>query len=304
MRILLDVRPIQAGGAGSERSRFLLSCVAGLSALKGVEWVYLLNEGGAVLNLPAGERVSPKGVFWRIAGVAKDWAVDLVMMTDGREVRTSQPHCCWLNERPVLRMGPDADISVPLAPGEDIRPFSMEQREQVRQGIAEGREYFFVDIEGVPPAEVIEMLKAFSLFKKRQLSNMKMVLSGSLDKMVAEKLDTYKYRQDVILHPGGDEALLSGAYAMVRLAERGSWGIDVLNAWKAGVPVVLMETGENGDVMRVAKGGDPAVMAEALKTLYKDERYRNELIEKGRLSVAEAGMDRTVATIWKAIGGN
>ena len=302
MRILIDVRPLQAEGAGSERSRFLLSCISGLSALKGVEWVYLLNEGED-LPLPAGEKVMPKGLFRRIAGIAKEQGADLVMMTDGKEARTSQAQCWWLKERPVLRVGTGAEVVVPLAPGEGIVPLSMEERALAKGRIAEGKEYFFVDIAGVPPAEVIEMLKAFSLFKKRQLSNMKLVLAGGKDKELAGKLDSYKYRQDVILHPGGDGMLVGGAYAMVRLAERGSWGIDVLNAWKAGVPVILAEAGENGDMLRVVKG-DPALMAEGLKTLYKDERYRGELIEKGRLAVAGAGIDRTVAMIWEAIGGN
>ena len=303
MRILLDGRPLQTAGAGSERTRFLVSCVAGLAAHKGVEWVYLLDEGGEELSLPPGEKVMPGGIFWRMAGVAKERKVDLVMMMDGRSVRSGLPQCTWLSETPVLRMGTGAAVQIPLAPGEHIVPLRLEERELVKRRIAAGREYFYVTIAGVPSAAIIELLKAFSLFKKRQLSNMKLVLAGRQDKEVAEKLDTYKYRQDVIWHPGGDEMLVSGAYAMVRLAERGSWGIDVLNAWKAGVPVILMEGGEDGDVLRVAKG-DPADMAEALKTLYKDERRRSELIEKGRISVAGAGIDQTVATIWEAIGGN
>jgi glycosyltransferase involved in cell wall biosynthesis len=177
----------------------------------------------------------------------------------------------------------------------------VEERERVKGQIAEGKEYFFTDINGVAVSAVINLLKAFSLFKKRQLSNMKLVLAGEGDAAIIEKLDSYKYRQDVCLCPkvAGDQA--GGAYAVISLPRRDSLGLDVLNAWKAGVPVIASEDREA--VLRVP-AGDPAALADGLKSLYKDEVLRNELIGKAGLLAANFSLRQSVITIWEAIGGN
>jgi len=175
----------------------------------------------------------------------------------------------------------------------------------------------------VDVSEVVSLLKAFSLFKKRQLSNMKLVLMGKATRSIIEKLDSYKYRQDVCLYPGDgnvrkmDNApevraeVVGGAYAIVRLAGQDSPGMDVLNAWKARVPVIAGQTGgvltdgpgTGESVLRVA-AGDPAPLADALKSLYKDEAFRSGLIEKAALRVAGISLRQSVATIWEAIGRN
>ena len=50
--------------------------------------------------------------------------------------------------------------------------------------------------------DLLNLLKAFSVFKKRQKSNWKLVLTGNLrqyDKKFLEDLRTYKYRDDVVM---------------------------------------------------------------------------------------------------------
>jgi len=183
-------------------------------------------------------------------------------------------------------------------------------RERVKEKIAEGKEYFLSDVNGARVQEIVHLLKAFSLFKRRQLSNMKLVLTGRVDREIIEKLDSYKYRQDVCINPGtGMEEpgwrldVVGGAYAVIHLARRDSLGLDVLNAWKAGVPVITDQAGNGDPVLRVAPG-DPAPLADALKTLYKDEAFRSELIGKAALGAAGLSLRQSVATIWEAIGRN
>jgi len=50
--------------------------------------------------------------------------------------------------------------------------------------------------------------------------------------------------------------------------------------------------------------GDPASLADGLKSLYKDETLRNGLIEKAGLRVADLKLQEAVTTIWDAIGRN
>lgn len=77
-----------------------------------------------------------------------------------------------------------------------------EEREQIKNTYTEGREYFLFTGNIYPPDQLILLLKAFSHFKKWQLSNMKLVLAGPTNKKTAklkEKLATYKYKEDVVI---------------------------------------------------------------------------------------------------------
>jgi len=304
MRIFLDCRPLQHAGTDSERTRFILSCAAGLTVYRGVEWLFLLNGKGMDLPLPAGEKIVARRSFWLISRTVRKYKADLIMMTDGRKVRSSVPKCRWMPGGSLLRFSSGAEVKVPPAADEKVAPLAMEDRERVKQRVTEGKEYFLSEITGADLAAVVNLLKAFSLFKKRQLSNMKLVLTGKGHPGVTEKLDSYKYRQDVSLSPEvGMEEVIGGAYAMVHIGRRNSLGLDVLNAWKAHVPVVSTETMEAAAgeaVLQVAA----APLADGLKSLYKDEAFRRELIGKAVLRLADLSLQRSVTTIWEAIGRN
>jgi hypothetical protein len=318
MLILLDCRPLQHAGADNEKVRFLLSCAAGLTAQKGVKWLFLLNKRAPALSLPEGEKVLTGRSFRIVARTARKYKADLIMMTDGGSANaTKVPQCSWVFGPPgsgkrldKLRMRARAVFSfreifpgvhvVNPPPEEAAAPLSVEAREKIKERLAEGKEYFYTEIAGAKSSEVINLLKAFSLFKKRQLSNMKLVLAGE-DVGLTEKLSSYKYRQDVCLCPRTGVEQLAGAYAVISLNREGSLGIDVLNAWKAGVPVIAAE--ESEAVLRVP-AGDPAPLADGLKSLYKDETLRNELIGKGARRVAGLSLGAAVGTIWDAIGRN
>jgi glycosyltransferase involved in cell wall biosynthesis len=147
----------------------------------------------------------------------------------------------------------------------------------------------------------MDLLKAFSLFKKRQLSNMKLVLSGV---GAIEKLDSYKYRQDVCLYPERSGGQMEGAYAVIHLPHASDPGIALLNAWRAGVPVITSsaEGLASGEIVLRVGANDPASLADGLKSLYKDEAFRKELIGKGMLHAAGLSVHQTVAAIWGVLG--
>ncbi len=193
----------------------------------------------------------------------------------------------------ILIVSPAADEVFPLPSG---------QKENLKERYAEGKEYFLTAVSGAGPAEVVDLLKAFSLFKKRQRSNMQLVLAGgnpALDKDLGSRLATYKHRQDIhwTRHlPEQEWGLLAGAsYAIVAPFERDELGIPVLNAWKTGVPVITTTAGTvsltagtaslpdiTGAVL-YAQPGDPASLAGQLMLIYKDEGLRSSLIGKGTI---------------------
>ncbi|HEY4110434.1 glycosyltransferase [Puia sp.] len=279
--------------------------------------------------------------------LAKKHKARLVMTTGGVAARSPLPQCCWMPERsdpkknrpPVPlyagRLGEslhragtlfcyfdrdrewlaarDANAAAKLvvlhpSPAASAAPPTPEGREQAKEEFAAGKEYFFADATAAGEEGVIYLLKAFSLFKKRQHSNLQLVVEGIAAEGLQKKLETYKYREDVHWCPPaaeGDSRLTGGAYATLFLFDEGSLGTPLLNAWNAGIPVIgkagspLQDLA--GDASLGADGADPASLAGHLMSIYKDEQLRNRLINQGQTRVAEFGADRAINAVRSAI---
>lgn len=195
-------------------------------------------------------------------------------------------------------------------PSEVISPLSSTEKEAIKQQYAAGKEYFLADVAPSDEEGVTQLLKSFSLFKKRQLSNLQLVLAGrkpSPESKLSLRLETYKYRQDIHwCEPADVEKRLTGAaYALLFPFERKTLGVPLLNAWKAEVPVIIgKDSGFRdwaGEGVLVADKADPASLAGHLMAVYKDEELRKDLIGKGRLRVAVYSEQETLAEIAAAL---
>jgi glycosyltransferase involved in cell wall biosynthesis len=186
-------------------------------------------------------------------------------------------------------------------------PLNSNERESTKTRYAGGREYFFVDATAASEEEVVRLLKSFSLFKKRQLSNLRLVVSGLLTPALRERLETYKYKDEVHLFDvaATDDRLMKAAYAALFVFEGDSFGTGLAQAWQAGVPALVRKDGILQEMAEDAALGvldaDPASLAIQLMSIYKDESLRAALIEKGfaRLKAFDPG--ERVAEVWKAI---
>ena len=235
------------------------------------------------------------------------------MMTGGiAAASVAVPQYIWMPRGGVIRRQAGAeDKMILVRPEPTATPLSFAEREAAKAEWAGGKEYFLVLSDGVGQKGIVNLLKAFSLFKKRQRSNMQLVIidrdppSGRDWK---EKLDSYKYRED--LHwvggaPSPTEKMIGGAYALLMPFAGDGLGVPMLNAWKAGVPVIAGPGGNlaeiGGEAALYAGIEDPAVLAGQMMLIYKDEACRNGLIEKGRDRLYLFGEDRPEAAVWKVL---
>ena len=195
---------------------------------------------------------------------------------------------------------------------ETFHPVSEEEKQAVKLKYTEGKEYFVYVGAIHPRKNLITLLKAFSVFKKRQQSNFKLVLAGRMawkNELFEKSLASYKYRKDVILtgYVNEDELvkITGSAYALVYPSLFEGFGVPVLEAMQCDVPVL---TGADSAMQEIAKDAalyaDPTSyedIADKMMMLYKDERKRNELIEKGKTVREEYSWDRTAELLWKSI---
>ncbi len=159
----------------------------------------------------------------------------------------------------------------------------------IKQQFTEGAE-FFVCLEGWQTLDdAIELLLAFSAFKKRMQSGMKLVLLGEPPSETdwAEKLRTFRYREDVILIAQPEapvHKIISAAYALIHLPA-GAYFRTLQFALCAGTPVITWPHEAIKEIAGASvcycTGLPGESLAQNLIRIYKDEKMRSELISMG-----------------------
>jgi glycosyltransferase involved in cell wall biosynthesis len=191
-------------------------------------------------------------------------------------------------------------------------PLHFNEQTSVKEKYTGGLEYFLYAGAIHPRKNLINLLKAFSIFKRRLQSSMKLVLAGRLawknDEFLS-LLKTYKYKDDVVLTGYLDEEelakLTASAYAFVYPSLFEGFGVPVIEAMKCGVPVL---TSKASSMEEISEGAallfDPQnvdEMADALMRIYKDEEGRRVLIEKGKLVAENYSWEKSANAIWEAM---
>jgi len=211
----------------------------------------------------------------------------------------------WLNGRG--NKDKEHIIVVHPSPDETITPLSLGEKDRIKSDYTQGKEYFFTDARSAEEEDIIHLLKAFSLFKRRQMSNLQLVLAGTPAPGLQLKLETFKYRQDVHwVNPSSGNILMAAAYAALFPFGDVSLGTPLLNAWKAGIPALVAKDSRlhemAGDAVLAAGTDDSVAFAGYMMSVYKDEMLRSELIRKGFSRLTAFDPSQTLAVIRTALG--
>jgi glycosyltransferase involved in cell wall biosynthesis len=195
---------------------------------------------------------------------------------------------------------------------EIFQPVSEEDKAAIKKSYTDGKEYFVYAGAIHPRKNLMNLLKAFSVFKKRQQTNMKLMLVGRLAwkyESFEKDLKSYKYRNDVVVTGYVEDkelvSLIGSAYGMIYPSLFEGFGVPVLEAMRCDVPVI---TSADSAMQEIAK--DAALYADAnnhkniadkMMLMYKDENLRKELILKGRQIANQYNWDKTAALLWQSI---
>ncbi|MES2645388.1 MAG: glycosyltransferase [Bacteroidota bacterium] len=199
-------------------------------------------------------------------------------------------------------------IPVPILPQPSI--IGWQEKEAVKDQQTDGKDFFLYQGTISPANKIVNLLKAFSLFKKRQHSNMQLVLAGTLqwpENDFEKKLNTYKFRSDVkiIINPGRQVQtnLMNAAYALINMNGKPGFSSLQLEAMVSSVPVISVATeAEPGEgVALFADADNPEKIADQMKLLYKDEHLRSELIGKGLEHSKRYDADLSANIFWECI---
>lgn len=188
------------------------------------------------------------------------------------------------------------------------KPQGEEKKNAVKESYTDGKEFFLYSGDLGDTKNLINILKAFSLFKKRQKSNMQILITGAMDEKFEElkkQVETYKYKGHVRLAGDIDLQALTeitaSAYATLYPVVVETWEPIAMESMQCEVPVITnLSPGLPEPCLSAvlrADPNDPADIAEKMMILFKDEKKRSELIDAGKIAVAAYTKDKTAAQI-------
>jgi len=193
-----------------------------------------------------------------------------------------------------------------------FHPASFDEQLSSKAKYTGGKEFFLYVGAIQPRKNLVNLLKAFSIFKKRQKSEWKLVLAGKLGWRKDEfrqLLKSYRYKHDVVLTGYVQEKelveLVGASYAMIYPSFFEGFGVPLLEGMKSHVPVLtsagtsMQEIGEDA-----ALYFNPKVhtdIADKLMLIYKDENLRQSLIEKGKIVAQKYTWKRSADLLWQSI---
>lgn len=195
---------------------------------------------------------------------------------------------------------------------EVFQPVDFNQKLTIQEKYTDGKAYFIYAGAIQPRKNLVNLLKAFSVFKKRMQSNMKLLITGRLawkNEEFLKLISTYKYKSDVVLTGYLAEQelarIMASAYALVYPSLFEGFGVPVVEAMKCNVPVLTSRATSMQEVAGEAglyfDANNFTDIAEKMMVIYKDEMLRTQLIEKGKLVAAKYNWEQSADLFWKVI---
>ena len=201
-------------------------------------------------------------------------------------------------------------IVCPLAIDQSFIINEDSDKESTKEKYASGKEYFLFSGEINENNNLINLLKAFSFFKKRQKSNMQLVINSKTvlpDNAFIKSLQSYKYRDEVKIYfdlpPAESFKITAAAYTFIWPAVNNNRYAPVLQAMNYGVPVIVNDTLLMREICEDAamftNANSFENIADKMMILFKDENQRNDLISKGKLRCNLYSIQNSCKILWQ-----
>ena len=193
-----------------------------------------------------------------------------------------------------------------------FEPLSETEKILVRKKYADGADYFLFVGALHPRKNVCGLLKAFDAFKSVNGHATKLVVVGGQMHKTGPILDTFenlRYKDDVIFTGRVSTAelhdIFGGALALTFVPFFEGFGIPIVEAMSAGIPVICSNTTSIPEV-----GGNAVMYADPLKIdqiteamlkIADDEELRKSLVEKGFEQKEKFSWDETTRLLWMSV---
>jgi glycosyltransferase involved in cell wall biosynthesis len=201
---------------------------------------------------------------------------------------------------------------LPYTAPELFVPMEWHNKLYVKSRYAQNKEYFIAILPDNNEAIFVDLLKAFSKFKKWQQSGMKLVLLPKeevFSSVIDNKLSTYKYREDVSLVNDADKKdvadLIAAAYALLHPALNDADLWPVITALRCNTPIITLDTASikeyAGEAGVYATEKNNEAFGDELNRLYKDENLKTKMVEAAALQTAGYKQEEALEKLWQLL---
>ncbi len=196
--------------------------------------------------------------------------------------------------------------------GSIFKPLALVGQQQTRNKFSQGREYFFFIGTLHPRKNLVNLFKAFDLFKHNDAKGVKLILAGARMWWTDEIRLAYEemeYREDVIFtgRVNDDELadLMASALALTYVSLFEGFGIPILEAFQCDTPVITSNVTSMPEV-----AGNAAMLinpfsinsiADAMQKTASDPGFRQELILAGQEQRKKFSWVQTAEKMWGCI---
>ena len=191
-------------------------------------------------------------------------------------------------------------------------PTSPENQKASREKYTSGKEFFLFVGALHPRKNITGLLKAFDAFKLQDKKNRKLLIVGGQMHKTGEIFETYKnmhFKNDVVFtgRVSTDElhSILGAALALTFVPFFEGFGIPVVEAMSAGIPVICSNTTSlpevGGSAVLYADPCKTEQITEAMLKLSTDSALRESLIEKGFEQKQQFSWDQTARLLWISV---
>lgn len=193
-----------------------------------------------------------------------------------------------------------------------FKPLGEDEKTKTREKFTNGKNYFVHVGSLIPRKNIVNLVKAFSLFKKENNSDMKLVLSGQDYWGITEVYKTIKENalDTEVVFTGrlADDdlaAIMGSALALTFVPYYEGFGIPLVEAMQAQVPIITSNVTSlpeiAGDAALYVNPLDANEIKNAMSRIYTDEHLRKKLVEKGLIQKEKFSWDKSAELLWQSV---
>jgi glycosyltransferase involved in cell wall biosynthesis len=185
-------------------------------------------------------------------------------------------------------------------------------KSSIRKKYTEGCPYFLYVGALHPRKNIQGLLQAFDKFKSGDTSNVKLLIAGGeMHKTggIAETFRMMKFSSDVTFTGRVNEEelqqLFAAALALVYVPFFEGFGMPIIEAMHAGIPVICSNTTSmpevGGNAVLYASPENISQIASAMEDISIDAELREKLVLKGNEQKRKFSWDKTSSLLWDSI---
>jgi len=191
-------------------------------------------------------------------------------------------------------------------------PINEEEKLAIKLKYTEGKDYFLFIGSLHPRKNICGLLRAYDAFRTSIDTDVKLIIAGGEMFKTADIEKTYhgmRHHKDVVftgrISTEELHLVLGGAMALTFVPFFEGFGIPVIEAMSAGVPVICSNTTSlpevGGDAVLYVDPFVQSQITEAMIRIVEDVELREKLIKKGFKQKDKFSWDKTAELLWGSI---